>query len=59
MPRPGPRRAMVGVRLSAEGIAAVDAMADKRGVTRSEMIRLMLRYAQQHMPTSNTPGRGV
>lgn len=39
MPRPGPRRSGVAVRLSDEEIAAVDRLAADRGVTRSDVIR--------------------
>jgi metal-responsive CopG/Arc/MetJ family transcriptional regulator len=39
MPRPGPPRQPVQVRLTAELIAAIDRLAEQRGVTRSEMIR--------------------
>jgi hypothetical protein len=50
MPRPGPAKQMVGVRLSAPGLAWLDEMAAERGVDRSAVIRLCLLYAQQHMP---------
>lgn len=52
MPRPGPRRPYVALRLSAEGLAWIDAEAERRGINRSEQMRLMLAYAQQHMPRS-------
>lgn len=39
MPRPGPRRQQVAVRLSAEQIAALDAEAERQGVDRSEVVR--------------------
>lgn len=47
MPRPGPRRPLVAVRLSDEEIAAVDAIAEARGVTRSDVIRDAVRDAIQ------------
>ncbi len=50
MPRPGPRRPPVVVRLSPAGIAKVDELAAEAGVNRSEMIRRLLRYATTHMP---------
>lgn len=50
MPRPGPRRPYVALRLSQDGLDWIDAEAARRGVNRSEMMRLMLAYAQQHMP---------
>lgn len=52
MPRPGPRRPYVAVRLSAEGLAHIDAEAERRGLNRSEMMRLMLSYAEAKMPTN-------
>jgi len=45
MPRPGPRRPIVAVRLSEQGIAAVDKLAETEGVNRSEMIRRLLSEA--------------
>jgi hypothetical protein len=52
MPWPGPRRIAVAVRLRADGIAAVDALALRRGLTirngepnRSEMVRRLLAEA--------------
>lgn len=41
-PRKGPRRPIVGVRISEGGIAAIDQLAKAEGVTRSEMIRRLL-----------------
>lgn len=52
MPRTGPRRPTVTIRLSAEGIAAIDRLALAEGLTirdgepnRSEMIRRLLSEA--------------
>jgi metal-responsive CopG/Arc/MetJ family transcriptional regulator len=42
MPRPGPRRPMVAVRLSPDVLARVDAAAAVAGVNRSEMIRRLI-----------------
>jgi hypothetical protein len=42
MPRPGPRRPYVGVRLSVDGLIYIDRLAAAAGVTRSEMIRQLL-----------------
>jgi metal-responsive CopG/Arc/MetJ family transcriptional regulator len=47
MPRPGPRRPLVAVRLSTTGLAVIDAMAEQEGVNRSEMIRTLLAEAVQ------------
>jgi hypothetical protein len=62
MPRTGPRRPMVGVKLSEEGIAHIDQRALDEGFTirggepnRSEMVRLMLAYASQNMPKGWRP----
>lgn len=61
MPRPGPRRPLVAIRISDEGVAAIDEAATEAGRNRSEQIRVMLAYAQRHMPktwTPNTDRRG-
>lgn len=57
MPRPGPRRPAVALKLSEQGIAWIDQRALDEGLTirggepnRSEMIRFMLAYASAHMP---------
>jgi hypothetical protein len=61
MPRPGPRRPLVALRLSEQGIEWLDQRARDEGLTqgdepnRSEMIRLALAYAQQHMPRGWRP----
>lgn len=55
MPRPGPRRALVNVRLSEAGIDAIEAAAKERGVSKSDQIRLMLAYAQLNMPRNWQP----
>ena len=56
MPRPGPRRPLVAIRLSEQGIAHIDQRAaeEAEGI-RSEMIRRMLAYAAQHMPKGWQP----
>lgn len=62
MPRPGPRRPLVAIRLSEQGIKHIDQRAREecpliRGdePNRSEMIRRMLAYASTHMPKGWTP----
>ena len=45
MPRTGPRRVIVGVRLKAEAIALIDQMAEAEKVNRSEMVRILLAEA--------------
>ncbi|HEX5347831.1 MAG TPA: CopG family transcriptional regulator [Pseudonocardiaceae bacterium] len=55
MPRPGPRRPLVAIRLSDEGRDHIDKLAAERGANRSEMIRVMLAYASQHMPANWQP----
>jgi hypothetical protein len=43
MPRPGPRRPLVGVRLNAEGLAYIDLLAEQEtDGNRSEMVRILL-----------------
>ena len=51
MPRPGPRRPYVALRLDAAALAWVDEQAAARGLNRSQMLRLMLSYAQERMPS--------
>lgn len=55
MPRPGPRRPNIGVRLSDEELARIDKLAERAGRNRSEQIRTMLAYAQEHMPKGWKP----
>lgn len=62
MPRPGPRRPLVAIRLSEQGIAHIDQRAAAEGLVRddgepnrSEMIRLMLAYASAKMPAGWRP----
>jgi len=62
MPRPGPRRPTVLVRLAQEGIDWIDQRALDESLVkrngdplRSEMIRLMLAYAQRYMPKGWRP----
>jgi hypothetical protein len=51
MPRPGPRRPLVAIRLSESDIAHIDQRAEEEAEgVRSEMIRRMLAYASKHMP---------
>jgi hypothetical protein len=62
MPRPGPRRPIVALRLSDAGIEHIDERALAEGLTirggepnRSEMARLMLAYASAYMPKGWRP----
>jgi hypothetical protein len=62
MPRPGPRRPTVLLRMAQNGIDWIDQRAIDEGLikpnghpNRSEMIRLMLAYAQRHMPKGWRP----
>jgi metal-responsive CopG/Arc/MetJ family transcriptional regulator len=45
MPRPGPRRPLVALRLGEEDLAEVDKLAAQSGVNRSEMIRRLIAEA--------------
>lgn len=42
MPRPGPRKDLVFVRLAPATVAELQRLADAEGITRSEMIRQLL-----------------
>lgn len=55
MPRPGPRRPILGIRVSDAGIEAIDKRAEEAGVKRSEMARWMLAYATVKMPKGWKP----
>lgn len=55
MPRPGPRRPLVGLKLSQDGIAWIDQLAAERGENRSETMRAMLAYATARMPRGWKP----
>ena len=62
MPRPGPPRKLVAVKLSTDGIERIDKRAAdecpliRNGEpNRSEMIRRMLAYAERHMPKGWQP----
>jgi metal-responsive CopG/Arc/MetJ family transcriptional regulator len=60
MPRPGPRRPLVALRLSDQGIEWLDQRAEDEGVNRSEMIRIALAYAVAKMPKGwRPPQQGV
>lgn len=54
-PRPPSDRQPITVRLSQQGIRAIDERAQTAGVDRSEMIRQLLSYAAQHMPAARRP----
>lgn len=62
MPRVGPRRELVAVRMLPAAIEVLDQRAedeqlyDEQGrPNRSELIRVMLSYAQRHMPAGWRP----
>jgi metal-responsive CopG/Arc/MetJ family transcriptional regulator len=46
---------LIAIRLSDDGIAHIDKLAEERGVNRSEMIRIMLAFATQKMPKTFNP----
>jgi hypothetical protein len=50
MPRPGPRRPLIAVRLRQDEIDWLDTVAAQREANRSETLRLALAYAREHMP---------
>lgn len=48
-------RPIAQARISPEGSEAIDKAATRENVERSDMIRLMLAYANQHMPPGWRP----
>lgn len=57
MPRPGPRRPNIGIRMGDDLVARLDQVADKHGISRSDVVRMMLEYALDHMPKDWRPPR--
>jgi hypothetical protein len=62
MPRPGPVRPLVGVKMDAIQIAFYDEQAAIEGLlmksgkpNRSELIRIKLAFADEHMPAGWRP----
>lgn len=56
MPRPGPRRPLVALRLSEQGIEHIEQRATEETAGNfSEMARRMLAYAAVHMPKGWVP----
>ncbi|MFI6433566.1 hypothetical protein ACWFRB_01825 [Rhodococcus sp. NPDC055112] len=62
MPRPGPVRPLVGVKMDAVRIEEYDAQAQQEGLlmksgkpNRSELIRIKLAFADEHMPNGWRP----
>lgn len=55
MPRPGPAKRVVAVRLAEKGTDWLDTEARQRQIDRSSFIRLCLQYAQRHMPKGWKP----
>lgn len=45
-----PPRTLIALRVSPAAVKHIDSLADREGITRSEMIRRMLSYAVKHMP---------
>ncbi|MFF0817654.1 hypothetical protein ACFYVR_21180 [Rhodococcus sp. NPDC003318] len=62
MPRPGPVRPLVGVKMDADRIELYDEQAVREGLlmksgrpNRSELIRIKLAFADEHMPAGWRP----
>ncbi|MFC7448953.1 hypothetical protein [Rhodococcus daqingensis] len=62
MPRPGPVRPLVGIKMDAVRIEEYDAQAQQEGLlmksgkpNRSELIRIKLAFADEHMPSGWRP----
>lgn len=62
MPRPGPVRPLVGVKMDAHQIEMYDKQAESEGLlmksgkpNRSELIRIKLAFADEHMPVGWRP----
>lgn len=54
VPRVGNRQ-LIALRMSPSGIDYIDTLAGARGISRSEMIRIMIAYASTHMPRDWKP----
>lgn len=54
-PRTGPRRPTVTFRIADAGIRRLEERAAAEGVQRSELLRIMLAYADRHMPKGWRP----
>ena len=52
MPRPGPRRPLVAVRMTDDEIAAIDTIAHALHITRSDVIRDAVRAHIARQPPS-------
>lgn len=48
MPRPGPRKPSVTLRMAQSGLDYLDLVAAEDGCTRSDVVTAMLRYAREH-----------
>ncbi len=58
MPRPGPRRPILGIRLDPDIIAGLDAIATATGTTRSDVARdAITRSVNRRTKIVNTPTR--
>jgi hypothetical protein len=55
MPRPGPRKSQMPIRMSTEEIAAVEVVAGREGTNRSGAARLLMSYAIPRMPEGWRP----
>ncbi|MEV0772731.1 hypothetical protein [Nocardia salmonicida] len=62
MPRPGPRRPVLALRMSDDQIAtqdnqaiAEDLLTEQGEPNRSELIRIMVEYARETMPAGRRP----
>lgn len=55
MPRPGPRRPVLMLRIGEEDLAELERLAERDRVNRSEIVRRLVKYGMERMPTGWQP----
>lgn len=55
VPRPGPARPVLMLRMAQEDIARLDELAERDEVTRSEVARRLLEFGMERMPAGWRP----
>lgn len=55
MPRPGPRRPVLMLRIGEEDLAELERLAERDRVNRSEIVRRLVKYGMERMPAGWRP----